>query len=179
MPLRMQNQCQYISTIKFIPSSEMLKFLKIGILEQIQHSMCMPIPLNNNKVVVVQLLSCVQLLQPHGLVCQGPLFMGFLRQEYWSGLPSPSPGYLPDPGIEPVSPALQVDSLLLSHQGSPQGAGSLTLIIYQLWGGGIPIATQVLAQSCFKCMKTVDTNYQFKNHSINNCCRLQVQVVTK
>ena len=48
--------------------------------------------------------------------------MGFPRQEYWSGLPFPSPGDLPDPGIEPVksvSPALQVDSLLLSHQGSP------------------------------------------------------------
>ena len=37
---------------------------------------------------------------------QAPLSMGFLRQEYWSGLPFPSPGYLPNPGIEPVSPAL-------------------------------------------------------------------------
>ena len=48
--------------------------------------------------------------------------MGFSRQEYWSGLPCPPPGHLPDPGIEPtspVSPALQVDSLPLSHWGSP------------------------------------------------------------
>jgi len=48
--------------------------------------------------------------------------MGFARQEYWSGLLCPSPGYLPDPGIEPASlaaPALQVDSLLLNHWGSP------------------------------------------------------------
>ena len=37
--------------------------------------------------------------------------MGFSRQEYWSGLPFPSPGDHPDPGIEPESPALQVDSL--------------------------------------------------------------------
>ena len=37
--------------------------------------------------------------------------MGFPRQEYWSGLPFPSPGDLPDPGIEPGSPALQADSL--------------------------------------------------------------------
>ena len=44
--------------------------------------------------------------------------MGFSRQESWSGLPFPSPGYLPDPAIEPASPALQADSLLLSHQGS-------------------------------------------------------------
>jgi len=38
--------------------------------------------------------------------------MGFSRQEYWSGLSFPSPGYLPDPGIEPGSPALQTDALL-------------------------------------------------------------------
>ena len=47
--------------------------------------------------------------------------MGFSRQEYWSGLPGPPPGDLPDPGIEPepsASPAFQEDSLLLSHQGS-------------------------------------------------------------
>ena len=41
------------------------------------------------------------------------------RQEYWSGLPFPPPLDLPDPGIEPTSHALQVDSLPLSHQGSP------------------------------------------------------------
>ena len=44
--------------------------------------------------------------------------MGFSRQEHWSGLPFPSPGDLPDPGIKARSPALQVDSLLLSHLGS-------------------------------------------------------------
>ena len=49
--------------------------------------------------------------------------MGFPRQEYWSELPYPSSRDLPDPGIEPaspVAPASQVDSLLLSHQGSPK-----------------------------------------------------------
>ena len=52
--------------------------------------------------------------------CQAPLFMGFSRQEeYWCGLPFPSLGDLPDPGIEPVSPAGQTDSLPLSHLGSP------------------------------------------------------------
>ena len=48
---------------------------------------------------------------------QAPLSMGFSRQEYWSGLLCPS-GDLPDPGIEPTALALQVESLLLSHQGS-------------------------------------------------------------
>ena len=45
------------------------------------------------------------------VACQTPLSMGFSRQEYWSGLPFPSLGDLPDPGIEPGSPALQADSL--------------------------------------------------------------------
>ena len=43
---------------------------------------------------------------------QAPLSMEFSRQEYWIGLPIPSPGDFPDPGIEPRSPALQADSLL-------------------------------------------------------------------
>ena len=51
---------------------------------------------------------------PWTVAFQGPPFMGFLRQEYWSGLLFTSPGDLPNPGIEPSSPALQVDSLLLS-----------------------------------------------------------------
>ena len=52
---------------------------------------------------------------------QAPLSMGFSRQECWTGLPCPPPGDLPNPGIEPMSPALQADSLPLSHQGSPFG----------------------------------------------------------
>ena len=50
---------------------------------------------------------------------QTPWAMGFPRQEYQSGMPSPSPGDLPDPGIEPTPPALQAVSLLPSQQGSP------------------------------------------------------------
>ena len=54
---------------------------------------------------------CPTLVTPWTVACQAPLSMGFSRQEYWSWLPFPSPGDLPDPGIEPGSPALQVDSL--------------------------------------------------------------------
>ena len=50
---------------------------------------------------------------------QAPLSLGFSRQEYWGGLPRPSPEDLPDPGIKPASPAWQADSLPLSHLGSP------------------------------------------------------------
>ena len=53
------------------------------------------------------------------IACQASLSTGFSRQEYCSGLPCPPPGDLPDPGIKPMFPALQADSLLLSHLGSP------------------------------------------------------------
>ena len=56
---------------------------------------------------------------PWTVARQVPLSMGFSRQEDWSGLPFPSPGDLPSPGIEPVSPTLQTDSLPLRHLGSP------------------------------------------------------------
>ena len=49
-------------------------------------------------------------IDPIDLACQAPLSMEFTRQEYWSGLPFPSPEDLPDPGIEPRSPALQADA---------------------------------------------------------------------
>ena len=62
--------------------------------------------------VKVKLLSRVQLLvTPWTVAYQVPLSMGFSRQEDWSGLPFPSPGDLPDPGMEPGSPALQADAL--------------------------------------------------------------------
>jgi len=44
---------------------------------------------------------------------------GFCRQEYWSGLPFPSPGYLPDPGIKPRSPTLEADALTSEPPGKP------------------------------------------------------------
>ena len=64
------------------------------------------------KEVKVKLLSPVRLfVTPWTVAYQAPPSMGFSRQEYWSGLPFPSPGDLPDPGIEPRSPALRADSL--------------------------------------------------------------------
>ena len=60
----------------------------------------------------VKSLSCVGLFAtPWTVAYQVPLSMGFSRQEYWSGLPVPSPGKLPDPEVEPRCPALQADAL--------------------------------------------------------------------
>ena len=56
--------------------------------------------------------SCLTLGDPMDYIaCQASLSMGFSRQEYWSGLPFPSPGDLPDPGIKLRSPALQADDV--------------------------------------------------------------------
>ena len=79
----------------------------------INHTLPFNIPSISNKhlKVKVKSLSCVRLFTtPWTSVHQAPLSMGFSRQEYWSGLPCPSPGDLPNPGIEPRSPALQVDA---------------------------------------------------------------------
>ena len=57
---------------------------------------------------------------PWTVVYQAPPSMGFSRQEYWSGLPFPSPGNLPDSGIEPRSPALQADALTSKPSGKPK-----------------------------------------------------------
>ena len=54
------------------------------------------------------------------IACQAPLSMEFSKQEYWSGLPFPPPEDLPNPGTEPIPPALQADSLLSEPPGLEQ-----------------------------------------------------------
>ena len=69
-------------------------------------------------------------MTPWTIAHQAPLSLEFPRQEYWSGLPFPSPGDLPDPGIEPVSPvspALHVILYLLSHGEAQSACSNLQL----------------------------------------------------
>ena len=76
-------------------------------------------------------LSCFQLFStPQTVARQALLSMEFSRLKYWSGKPFPSPGDLPNPGIEPRSPALQADSLLSKPPGKSKytGVGSLSLL---------------------------------------------------
>ena len=70
------------------------------------------------KVSVIQ--SCLTLCDPMDY-SPAPLSMGFSRQEYWSGLSSLLPGDLPNPGIKPMSPELQADSLTSELPGKPSG----------------------------------------------------------
>ena len=78
-------------------------------------------------VVVLVVKSCPILVTPWTVALQAFLSMGFSRQEHWSGLPFPSPGDLPKPGIEPQSPAWQADSVM--------GNNSLTNPILKIISG--------------------------------------------
>ena len=74
----------------------------------------------DNTWETVKSLSRVRLfVTPRTVAYHAPPSMGYSRQEYWSGLPFPSPGDLPDPGIEPRSPALQADTLTSEPPGKP------------------------------------------------------------
>jgi len=73
------------------------------------------------EILVVKSLSHVRLFVTLWTVAhQAPPSMGFSRQEYWNGLPFPSPGDLPNPGIEPKSPTLRADTLTSEPPGKPK-----------------------------------------------------------
>ena len=76
--------------------------------------------------VRAQPLICVRLFAtPWTIAHQAPPSMGLSKQEYWSGLPFPSPEDLPDPGIEPLSPALAGRFFTTESSGKPQGLRGL------------------------------------------------------
>ena len=108
------------------------------ILDLLQHILFFYYGRYRNACTHAQSLSCVPHFATLWTVTRlAPLSVGFSRQEYWSGLPCPPPGDLLDPRIKPVSPvspALQTDSLLLSHQGSlgiGMGLLQLDLLIFE------------------------------------------------
>ena len=84
-----------------------------------------------NPILDTQLLSHIQLsATPWTVAHEAPLSMGFPRQEYWGGLPFDSSGDLPDSGIKPTSPALQANSLSLSHLESPGDEYTLFVLLF-------------------------------------------------
>ena len=105
------------------------------------------------------MLSCSVVLNfapPWTIACKSPLSVGFSRQEYWSGLPYLPPGDLPNPGIKPRSPTLQVDSLLSETPGKLKntGVGSLSLLqgifLTQELKRGLLLCRQVLYQLSYQ-----------------------------
>ena len=77
--------------------------------------------------------SCPIFCNPWTVACQAPPSMGFSKQEYWNGLPFPSPGDLPDQGIEPKSPIFWEDSLSAEPQGKPIYTYTYILTYFFSW----------------------------------------------
>ena len=92
---------------------------------------------------------------PWTVARQAPLPMGFSRQEYWSRFPCPSPGDLPNPGIEPRSPSLQADSLLSEPPGKPSySSNSLSSPTHLVWEPSFLLwIDKALTQSPGTCTK--------------------------
>ena len=97
---------------------------------------------------------------PWTVACQAPLSMGFPRQEYWNRLPFPSPGDLPNPGIEPVSPAFAGRFLTIE----PPGKTFLTLVKI---GTSCKVYTQVIILAKFYI-------YLLLNHGFATLIRWQL-----
>ena len=99
----------------------------------------------------MKLLSHVQLfVTPWTVAYQVPLTMGFSRQEFQSGLPFPSAGDFPYPGIEHGSPALQADALPFEPPGKPQ---------ISIEGDGKSLCFSVFGNALGKCQFVVDSSY--------------------
>ena len=79
---------------------------------------------------------------------QAPLSMRFSRQGYWSGLPFPSPGDLPDPGIKPGSPALAGRFFTDSYKESPFACGAGKYLVFCSWKGGSLAHTRQQGPDC-------------------------------
>ena len=119
-------------------------------------------------------MSYLTLVTPWTVACKAPLSMGFSRQEYFSGLPFPSPEDLPSLGTEPRSPALQADSLLTQLQGKPKMMVSL---LHQSPGAvGLP---QVTSGESSSSIKTVTPNQMlhFSTHPPANLLRIMQVVI--
>ena len=108
------------------------------------------------KVIVAQ--SCLTLCDPVDYSPPGSLSMGFSRQEYWSGLPFLSPGALPNPGIQPRSPALQADSLLSELPGKVF-LHSKVLCCFLIYLYQVCRLIQSLGKSVWKCLQIFKCTY--------------------
>ena len=91
---------------------------------------------------------CLILATPWTVDAQVSLSMGFSRKEYWSGLPFPSPGNLPDPGMEPRSPALRADALT----SEPPGSQLKDLLKCRFSNANVPINENICNQGKDLCI---------------------------
>ena len=121
--------CFVVSCLFFFSHQIEIVCVGICVIKILQLYLCQSAVIAQNRGCA-QLLSPVQLFViPWTVARQAPLSMGFPRQRYWSGLPFPSSGDLPDPGIESRSPALQADSLPAEPPGKSNQPQRAHLII--------------------------------------------------
>ena len=105
-------------------------------------------------VCVLVAQSCQLFVTSWTVAHQTPLSVEFSRQEYWSGLLFPSPGDLPDSGIEPGSLALQADSLLSEPPRKPHMCLSV-LVIVQMCGTNVPVYLSPCICTCARVCRSV------------------------
>ena len=108
-----------------------------------------------------QLLSHIQLfVTPCTVACRAPLSMGFSKREYWGGLPFPTPGDLPDPGMEPVSPALAGEFFPSEAPGKPAWLTCLlspSLLLRSSYNTTFGAQTATKVSSSSLCIKHIVT----------------------
>ena len=131
--------------------------------------------MNTRGVLCLVAQSCLTLCNP--MDCSPPgssVQWALCRQEYWSGLPCPPPGDLPNPGIEPRSPALQADSLPSELPGKPKNTtvGILSLLqrvfLSQESNQGLPHRRWILYQLSYQEVQSHDTLYYLMSTCINS-----------
>ena len=122
----------------------------------------------------VKPLSCVRLfVTPWTVAHQAPPSMGFSRQEYWSGLPFPSPGDLPNSGIEPRSPSMQADTLTSEPILVNSNICYCEIVINtQTWSVGFhqPAATFIISRRLYNV--TVKPDTLFPKHALHTSSSL-------
>ena len=99
----------------------------------------------------------------------------FSRQEYWSGLPFPSPGDLPNPGIEPRSPALQADSLPSETPGKPNESESRSVLSDCLRPHGLVLQARILEWVAFSLLQQIFPT-QESNWGLLHCRQILYQM---
>ena len=136
-----------------------------------------------NRKWKVKSLSCVRLfVTPWTVAHQAPPSMGFSRQEYWSGLPFPSPGDLPDPGIEPGSPTLQADALPSELLGNRLISNNKQLVnnlpaLQETWVRSLsqedPLEKRMATHSSILAWRSprTDEPVEDNGYPLQHCCR--------
>ena len=122
--------------------------------------------------------SCVQLFATLWTVAhQTPLFMGFSRQEYWSGLPSPPPGDLPDPGIKPASLMLAAGSLPTEPPGKsfsrpPGSVSEQQGVVAAALHSTASMAMLDFTENCDPCSPSTGSTFDYSHHVTRMMCSI-------